>query len=202
MSPHDPYTGAWGSAEVPMNPCMLFAKSWCMPLVAVSSVIKRREGMDKSMGKSMTMSRSTMQANCTSGSRSASAKGWGRPPGKSRGRRNCAHTAEFPAELLGDWAFKAQFCKWEAKQRCPTAIQTVGGNASILCHAAFILKPTDASWGWGLCSCSETPFGGACQSQQYTEDAWRSLSHYPRASMCKYFVFNVQHCCPLLSWSL
>lgn len=73
MSQHviDPYTGAWGSAEVPVTYRVLLAKFWCTPSVAASSVIKHREGMDKSMDKAMTMSCSTMQANCMPGSRSA-----------------------------------------------------------------------------------------------------------------------------------
>jgi len=36
-----------------------------------TSVIKLREGTDKSRDKAMTMSHSTVQANCTPGSRSA-----------------------------------------------------------------------------------------------------------------------------------
>lgn len=62
-----------GSVKLPVPPCMLFAKTRHTHLVAASSVNKSKEGMDKSMDQAMvmTMSPSTVQADCISGSWSA-----------------------------------------------------------------------------------------------------------------------------------
>lgn len=105
--------------------------------------IKHREGMDKAV----SMPHSAMQPNCTSGNRSAWAKGWGRSHRKSKRRRNLAHTVEFTAELLRGWMLMT-VSQMRNKAEMSSS-RVVGGIVSILSHSTFILKPNDDSWGWG-----------------------------------------------------